>query len=757
MDKNYFKIVAKTRFKALLCISFYLFFCKLSIAQTEIKGVVKSTTGFLVNGAQVYSIHQQNSVKTDSLGQFKLNVVNDSAFFIYVSHPNYFSDSFWVKTKELLLVIQPIQEIKKVTIKAESTAKTSFIGIQAIKTEIITSGELKKAACCDLAGCFETQGTVQPTTTNVITNSKELRILGLSGVYNQVLLDGMPMIQGLTYTYGISNIPGTLVENIFVVKGSTSVLQGYESMVGQINVLTKKSDKGDKLLLNAYVNSFGEHHYNLNFRFGKKKWSNMIALHTVQPAQKWDRDQDDFMDLPQLKRYMIFNKWSYGNENLKGFSLNIGTRLVWEQRNGGQLNYNYRNNKGSQTVYGQLTNYTQGETYIKSGYRFNDKQKISLMTSGFKHNQNTWFGTVEYLAKQNNFYANLQYELDWSYSHELKAGLSFRHLNLQENISFSDTFLKRTYNGNYSRKEFIPGVFAENIFKWKGDILTLITGFRADRHQEFGWNYTPRTMLKYDIDNQSTIRASLGTGWRTVNLFSENIGILVSSRNIIFKEPLKPEKALNWGLNYLRKYKYKKINGVLTVDFYQTRFQNQFFPDFDTDPQKILVQNFEGRSISNGFQTDFSVKWNKLIEFKVAYNFLDVYRVMNETKIQLPFNAKHKFLASLSYIPKKQKWRIDLNGHWFGKQRLPNTESNPIEFRQQAFSKSFVIFNMQATKQLKRIEVYLGCENILDFRQKRPIVSWQNPFGQYFDASFNWGPTRGREFYIGIRFKPFEK
>jgi outer membrane receptor for ferrienterochelin and colicin len=279
---------------------------------------------------------------------------------------------------------------------------------------------------------------------------------------------------------------------------------------------------------------------------------------------------------------------------------------------------------------------------------------------------------------------------------------------------------------------------------------------RIDHHNQFGWLPTPRMMLKYDLTEKSILRASAGTGWRTVNLFSENIALMASSRNIIFNETLQPEKAFNWGLNYFRKLKTKKLEGYLTADFYQTRFLNQFFPDYDSDPGIAYISNFTETSIANGFQTDVNLKLYKLFEVKAAYNYLDVYRITQSVKTQLPFNARHKVLMALSYLPKSKKWRVDVNAHWFGKQRLPDTDKNPDIYRQAKWSKPYTTFNVQATKSWKKLELYGGVENLLDYRQLRPIVSWQNPFSPYFDTSFNWGPTRGREFYFGIRYKPFK-
>lgn len=743
--------------KQLLLLSMQLTLPVVLFSQTTFKGFVNTPEGFPIFGADLSINNSKETHKTDSSGYFQFIHDESTLQTLTFSHPDF--NTFFLKYdtgKVFTITLTPLQIVKGAKVSTSSERQSSLIGAQTMKTEIITSGELKKAACCDLAGCFETQGTVQPMTTNIITNAKELRILGLSGVYNQVLIDGVPLIQGLSYTYGISSIPGTLVDNIYVSKGTTSVLQGFESMVGQINVIPKNPDKAERILLNTYINSFGENHYNINFRHGNSKWRNLIAAQMVQPAQKWDRDNDNFMDLPKLQRYMLYDKLQYGNENKKGFSMTVSARLLSEKRSGGQLNYNPKTDAGSISVYGQNVQYLQAEFYNKSSYLYSATKKLALVVSGLQQQQKSWFGTVQYKAQQYSTYSNLQFENTWR-SHEFKTGISLRQLQIREAINFSDTLLKRTYNGNYLKNELIPGLFAENTFKWRADIITLITGIRIDHHNQFGWITTPRMMLKYDVSEKSILRMSAGTGWRTVNLFSENTSLMASSRNIIFKEALNPEKSFNWGVNFFRKLKSKKLEGYITTDLYQTRFKNQFFPDYDSDPGIAYIANFTETSIANGFQTDLNLKLFKLVEVKAAYNYLDVYRISNQIKTQLPFNSKHKFLMAVSYLPKSKTWRVDVNAHWFGKQRLPDTQKNPDIYQQAQWSKAYTTFNIQGTKSWKKLELYGGIENLFDFRQIRPIVSWQNPFSPYFDTSFNWGPTRGREFYFGIRYYPFKR
>lgn len=735
-----------------LFILFVLLFPWALSAQT-LKGKVTDNNNNTLSGASVYWLGSAIGTTSNEKGGFEIQIIPELEKKLIVSFTGYKSDTLTIKDQTFIEIkLQYAKVLNEVVVKSERPG-TYISSLNPIKTEVITKTELTKAACCDLAGCFETQGTVQAVTTNVITNSKELRILGLSGIYNQVLIDGMPLIQGLSYTYGISSIPGTLVDNIYISKGANSVLQGHESISGQINVETKEPDNTDKLLLNVYTNNFMEKQFNANYAFKKGKWSDLLAFQTVQPANKFDRDHDTFLDVPLLTRYMLFNKWKYGNDKDWGWSSRIGLRYLNEQRIGGQTFFNSANDKGTTNAYGQTVNIQQPELWTKTSYRFNDNNKLSFIASTFYQDQKSYFGTTRYTANQTNAYANLQYELFYQGRHILKTGISYRHLSLDENIAFTANPLNRTYNGDYRKKESIPGVFAENTFNWADNKLVWITGLRLDHHNQFGSYLTPRTLLKYDIKEGSTIRASIGTGWRTINLFSENNNLLASSRNIIISEQLKPERALNYGLNFTQKFDARTVEGYITVDFYRTQFQNQIFPDYDADPTRAIISNFTGTSVSNGFQAEAYAKFFNRLELKSAYNYLDVYRLVDGQKVVLPFNPANKVLSTISYKPLTNKWHADVNIHWFGKQRLPNTRNNPVEYQRPDQSQSYTLFNAQFTKNWKRFEVYAGCENIFDFRQKQPIIGWQNPFSPYFDTSSVWGPTRGREIYAGIRFK----
>lgn len=721
-------------------------------AYTQVlKGKVTDEKNQPLSFASVYWLDTTLIISTDQAGEFEISMPLKPQKRLVVSLVGYSSDTITITTQGFVkITLHTSQELGTVTV--QGTQRGQYISsINPIKTEVITSTELKKGACCDMAGCFNTNGSVQTTTTNIVTNAKELRILGLGGVYNQVLIDGFPMIQGLTFTYGISNIPGPLVESIFISKGANSVLQGWESMSGEINVLTKDPATADKFYFNAYLNSFLEKQFNSYYTFRKNRCSNMIFIHTVQPAIKIDKDNDTFLDVPLVTRYEFFDKFKYGKEQDFGWYSQTEVRFVSERRIGGQTFFNPSTDEGTTNAYGQVINYTQPEFMTKTAYRFNEANRITLFASAYNQNQNSWYGITNYIANQNTINTTLQYELTYGGESNLKAGVSYRYLNLNEDILFAQNPFNHTYGGNYGKLENIPGLFAENSLHFGKDKFTWIVGMRLDHHNQFGLYSTPRTLLKYDITPKTSIRSSIGYGWRTVNIFSENAYLLASNRNVLFTEPLKPEQAINIGGNFTQQFGEKNVTGTFTADFYHTLFLNQIFPDYNTDPTKAYISNFTGTSISNAFQGGVTIELYKRFDIGTTYNFLDVYRIENGAKYALPFIPQNTLLTTFSYKPLSGKWHLDFNVHWFGVEQLPSTADNPPEYQNPGESQPYATVNAQFTYTFKKIELYGGCENIFNFRQNLPIISWQNPFGPYFDTSSAWGPTTGQEFYIGIR------
>ena len=733
-----------------------LFFCFFWAGAQVLPGQIADEQDNPLRGAWVVWPGSNQKIQTNEKGEFSIPKRDSSEVYLVAGCRGFQTDTFEIKGHEFAYIQLSLLARETAEVHIVRKKQGSFIDAgQTIKTEVITQKELTKAACCDMAGCFETQGTVQPQTTNVLTNAKELRILGLSGVYNQILMDGLPFVQGLTYTYGISSVPASIIDKIFVAKGANSVLQGFEGISGQINVVTRDPSVEPRWYANAYTNNFGEKHINANYTGAPDsagKWSSLLGVHVVQPAGKRDRDADGFLDLPRLSRYSVFNRWNYGKENEAGFFTHFSIRATQENRTGGQRDYNPLSNKGSSLIYGQSLDYFQPELVAKAGYRFSAVHALQWQASAFGQKQEAWFGTLGYSAKQQNFNTLLQHQWNYHEHRSLTWGASFRGQILNEQIRFSDTLPKRSFAGNYRTEMVVPGLFAEHKAVFFKEKLTWIAGIRFDRHQVFGAFFTPRTMLKYDIRPDHILRASAGTGWRQVNLFSENIMLLASSRDIIFREPLKAEKAFNWGGSYTWMLDKKNISGSISVDFFQTLFSNQFFPDVITEPGKAFIRNFTGKSVSNSAQAEANLKIFEIIEAKLCYNFLEVYRVENEKREWLPFNPMHRVVAALSWRPLSDNFYADFNFHAYDKQRLPATLSSSGNLNG-AWSDPYAIFNGQLTWKHKTLEIYGGVENIFDFRQLRPIAGWENPFGPNFDTGSVWGPTRGRELYLGFRWK----
>ncbi len=731
------------------------FFSTLSVHAQQFSGVViaeEQGNSTPLMGATVQWMNGSTGTSTDSKGNFQIAYPRDS--LLIVNFLGYQSDTFRIPSLPKLdtIVLYPTN-LNLSNVEISSSRRSNYISsVKTIKTEVISEKELTKAACCDLAGCFETEATVEAQTTNVLTNARELRILGLSGVYNQLLFNGLPIFQGLSFTYGISGYPGTLLKNIFIAKGANSVLQGFDGWAGQINVIPKNPEDAENLLINGYINNFGEKHLNANIRIplGKKKrWNSLLTLHQVLPSREVDRDKDAFTDLPLLTRSMLYQSFQYSGDIIK---LETGYRGLKEMRIGGQLGFNPSENKGSNQIYGQSVDILQGEIFNKAQIKLGNGQTLHWQSFFQNQTQESYFGTLLYLANQKRLYFNLQYQLDWGYDNDLKMGLSYRNQHMKEDISFPGGDLGRTYNGILLTPQSIPGVFVENNYHFLNNKISLITGVRWDHHQTFGGFLTPRAILKYQMDASHTFRISGGSGWRQIHLFSEHLNLLASSREVLIAEDLKAETGWNWGANYLYTFALGNWEGTFSTDFYQTLFTNQIFPDYARSSGIAYVENFFGRSVSNALQLEINVIHNKGWEAKVAYNYLDLYRIENERKEELPFNSRHKLMSSLSYRNKNIPWYFDLNLHFYGKQRLPNSSNNPPEYQRSQRSESFSLVNFQATRNFKKLAIYAGIENMFDFRQLQPILAWQEPFSPYFDTSFVWGPTRGREFYLGFRY-----
>jgi len=726
-----------------------MFICTSAMGQT-ITGSVTDIFGSALPGATITWSGTEIGATTDESGLFSIENKSFGRRTLIFSYVGFSTDSVDVGsiTHWKMQLIED-NTLSTVDITAKSQATRFVDGV--IKTEVIGTRELERAACCSLAGCFSTNAGVDAQTTNVVTDAKELRILGLSGVYNQVLIDDMPLVQGASFTFGASSIPGTMIEEIYVSKGANSVVQGYEGITGQINIIPKSPEKADRVFLNAFVNSFGESQYNANFMQRKQKYSNFTAVHGTLPATEIDGDGDGFQDVAKTKRFSIYNKWIYDNPDNQNFRAQVGARYWTENRIGGQTSYD-PDQQNVTDAYGQNINIDQVDLYTKFNIKLADLTSIIWVSSGFVHDQDALYGQKLYKVNQRNLYSNLALDHNFGEAqHNWKTGFSIRDNGMDEDIEFVVNPLNLTYGGQYSNDYTIPGVFTEGTFYI--DQFTILGGIRADHHGDFGWKVTPRMLVRAEVSENTDVRFSIGKGFRRVHLFTERVSLLASNRDLIIDNVLEPEEAINIGLNLIQKFMIGDKTTTLAIDGYLTNFQNQVFPDFDREVRQAYIENFTDDSHSRSIQVENKWELSPQIDFKWAYNYQWSARMFEGQMTQLPLIPRHKVLAQTSLTSLDEKWQFDLTYKWRGSQRLPDTDGYPAEYTQPSDSPSFSLLDMQVTKRWKTFEIYGGIENIFNFRQNFPILGSDDPFGPYFDSSFNWGPTKGREFYLGFRYK----
>lgn len=704
-----------------------------------------------LDAAVVKWINTTKGTITDEKGKFELTLVNITDKRLVVSYAGYKTDTVDAADKQTVEVVM-IPNMTTSIINVEDDKKSTHFGNYTAKTEVITSQELVKEACCDLAGCFGRNSSVEVAVTDIITDAKELKILGLEGAYTQLLVDNMPLMSGLNTKYGISSIPGTQIDKITVSKGSNSVIQGYESISGIMNVILKDYNNSDRLMFNGFINAAMEKQFNLNFANSiNDKWSNILTLHTVQKSNIMDENRDGFLDNPLITRYVIYNKWNLADKQNQT-EFNIAGRYWNEKREGGQkIDPSHSINTHGSAIYEQNIKINSAEGYSRFSKQFTETSGMKMYLTSSWYDQESVYGITGYDAVQNIFSAMGFYEFEIFEKSYLKTGISYKYQKIDETINFNDTTSK-TYAGNYIKKESIPGIFAENSLSFFEDKASIMTGIRLDKHNENGLVVTPRALFRYQPVKTIVVRASVGTGYRTINLFSEYSNLLASSRNIIINGKLDPEKTLNYGADILLYFGGENYSGSFNVDYYRTEFTNKIIPDYDSNPREVIFSNLNGKAFSNVMQAELSLTVLRNIDLKLAYKFIDLKYEKSGVMYEQPFTSKHRVLATFSYMPQSRTWSASAGLNWFGAQRLPSTASNPAEYQRPTESKPYTIINAQLNKNFKYFEIYAGVENLLNFKQDNPIISADDPFGPYFDTSFIYGPTKGREFYAGFRF-----
>lgn len=617
----------------------------------------------------------------------------------------------------------------------------------------IDKKELLKAACCNLSESFETNATVDVSFSNAVTGTKQLKMLGLDQKYTSLTKELLPEIRGLASAYGLSFIPGRWIESIQLTKGGSTVTNGYESITGQINTeLLKHADKPETSL-NLFSDFNGRAEANFtNIAPINEHWSQTFLLHGNGTFGDTDMNDDSFLDRPKGTQLNAAYLLNYNDLDHSGLGSHFGINFIKDERTSGQIGFDKKVPQDKQSPYGVGIDISRFQIWNKTGYVFKGKpyQSLGWMNQYTFHQQDSFFGLRNYSGKQHTYYSNLIFEsIIGNTNHKYKAGASFMY------DSYDETYL----TNNFKRNEIVPGIFAE--YTLTGLKYTLVAGARADFHNLAGAQFTPRLNFKYDFTPQTILRLSAGRGFRTANIFAESQQYFASNRTIQILQNggniygLKPEIAWNYGASLQQEFKIFGRKSMIVADFFRTDFQDQVLVDLDRSPQELTFYNLDGKSFANSFQTQWDFTPFKNFDVRLAYKYYDVQADYLDGKREVPFMAKHRGFVNLAYSTNKNEkdgfWSFDTTLNWVGKQRLPNTLTNPEEFQLPMYSGSYAVLNAQVSRNFnKKIRAYLGGENLTSYYQKNAIIDFKNPFGNYFDGGMVYAPIMKANFYVGL-------
>lgn len=721
-----------------------LFTLPASIWAKDVKGYVFDETNQPIIGANVYWEGTQLGTTTDTEGAFSLETKTNINNLV-VSYIGYTTIVVPVNNPDQPLRITLTGEVAlDEVVVSERKMGTIASRTSVLQTQKITYDEICRAACCNLAESFETNPSVDVSYADAATGARQIKLLGLAGTYVQMLTENYPNFRGAASLYGLDYVPGAWMESIQVSKGTSSVKNGYEALAGQINVEFKKPPTADIFSVNLFGSDAGRYEGNADASWHiNDKLSTGLLVHYSNDKMQHDGNDDGFLDTPLKEQVNLMNRWAH---RLNRYVAQYGVRYLHESRTGGQATKHH----DFADPYRVHLNTNRAELFTKQAYIIDNEkvESVALILSGSYHEQKSMYDRTPYNVYQNNVYASLLYEKEFSKAHSLSAGLSMNYDGFDENL---------TQNGVrnvFDRTEVVPGAYAQYTYNLN-DKLILLGGIRADYSSLYDFFVTPRVHIKYNPLEWFHIRASAGKGFRTANILAENNFLLSSSRKMNIADNLDQEEAWNTGLNlsfYIPLFgKELTLNG----EWYYTNFLKQVVVDMDSDPHAVRFYNLDGKSYSNSFQIEATYPFFRGFTLTAAYRYTDAktdYRNAEGVtqRLKKPLVSDYKGLVTASYQTPLKKWQFDLTGQFNGGGRMPAPDAeNPLW---EPNFNAYTVVNAQITKYFRRWSIYVGAENLFDYKQSHPIIDAENPRGDSFDGSMVWGPVHGRKIYAGLRF-----
>ena len=642
------------------------------------------------------------------------------------------------------------QTLDNVTVTTRRASVRSLAG--AINGKDILRDELFKAACCNLGESFVNNASVDVNYSDATTGAKQIKLLGLSGTYVQMLTENLPNFRGAALPYGLGYVPGSWMKSMQVSKGNTSVKNGYEAMTGQINVEYVKPEDPTGMTVNLYGNTVGRFEANADGNIhinGNKNLSTEILAHYENNWLHHDGNGDGFQDAPKVRQYNLQNRWFWKKGD---YILHAGLSLLKEDRVSGQTPH-----AAAMNPYRIDIGTDRYEAYMKHAFVLNKEHatNIALMGNVSMHKQQAQYGIKQYDVNEKNAYASLMFETNFTDEHNLSAGLSLNHDYLHQTLTLPATAVPSDYGNIYPltrgiESETTPGAYVQYTYNLHSRFIAM-AGLRVDHSNVYGTFFTPRFHLKWVPADFLTLRLSAGKGYRSPHALAENNYLMASGRRLII-DKLDQEAAWNYGasLNFNIPIGNKMLK--INTDYYYTHFLSQMLIDYDSNPQELHITNLNGKSFSHTFQIEASYPLFKGLELGAAYRYNLVKSTYGGKLMWKPLQSRYKGLLTLSYKTPLGVWQFDATAALNGGGRMP--ESYTLASGERSWAGSYKAYGQlsgQVTRYFRHFSLYIGGENLTNYKQKNPIIGYQNPWANSFEPTMVYGPVEGAMAYVGIR------
>jgi outer membrane receptor for ferrienterochelin and colicin len=618
------------------------------------------------------------------------------------------------------------QSLDNVTITSRRSGTRRMGG--AVNGVLINREELFKAACCNLGESFTTNPSVDVNYSDAATGAKQIKLLGLSGTYVQMLTENLPNFRGAAAPYSLDYVPGPWMNSIQVSKGSSSVRNGYESITGQIDVEYLKPDNDEGVTVNLYGGTLGRLEANADANVHlDDKLSTEVLAHYQDDFGHHDVNNDGFLDQPNVRQWNLQNRWKWKGTH---YMFHGGFGIIKEKRDGGQTEHSSHLSPLTSHLYKIGIETDRYEGYMKHAFILDPEHgtNIAVMGNASMHLLDANYGDKHYSVNQKNVYAQLLFETNFNEQHNLSTGLSLNY-----------DYLTR------DDKETTPGIYAQYTYNLNDKIVAM-AGIRADHSSRYDTFVTPRFHLKLTPNEIVSLRLSAGKGYRTVHALAENNNLLASGRQLVIDD-LEQERAWNYGISSSFYIPLFEKTLKLNAEYYHTHFSQQAVIDYDSNPSLIRITNLDGKSYSNTVQVDATYPIVKGLELTAAWRWNDVKCTYGGRLMEKPLTSRYKGLVTASYKTPLGLWQVDATLQLNGGGRMPT----PVDGLWEDSFKAYEQVSAQITRWFRHFSVYIGGENLTGFRQKKTIINAENPWSSSFDPTMVWGPVHGAMFYAGIR------